>query len=51
MGRTSVCPVVLTENGYLSNAFDLKQTTSNSVNTAKAEAVTRGIVEYFTSIQ
>lgn len=51
MGRTSVCPVVLTENGYLSNAFDLKQTTSNSVNTAKAEAITKGIVEYFTSIQ
>ncbi len=50
-GRTSVCPVVLTENGYLSNSYDYNRIISDSKNTQKAKAITKGIVEYFVSIQ
>lgn len=51
MGRCSVCPVVLTENGYITNKTDLNNIASPSVNTAKAQAITAGIAEYFLSIQ
>lgn len=51
MSRVSVCPVVLTENGYYSNKYDYNNIIDNKVNTIKAEALTKGIVEYFTSIQ
>ena len=51
MNRVSVCPVVLTENGYMSNLYDFKNIKSSEVNTKKAEALTKGIVAYFKSIQ
>ncbi len=51
MGRCSVCPVVLTENGYMSNKYDLDNITNMTVNNAKAKAITAGIAEYFLSIQ
>lgn len=51
MGRCSVCPVVLTENGYMSNSYDLGNITNMKVNSAKAKAITAGIAEYFLSIQ
>lgn len=51
MLRSSVCPVVLTENGYMSNNFDYNNIINDSINTVKAKALTRGIVEYFKSIQ
>ncbi len=51
MGRVSVCPVVLTENGYMSNSYDLANITSESVNIQKAKAITKGIAEYFLSIK
>ena len=51
MSRVSVCPVVLTENGYYSNKYDYNNIIDDKVNTTKAEALTKGIVEYFTSIQ
>ncbi len=51
MGRCSVCPVVLTENGYMTNQFDLNNIINMSVNDAKAKAITAGIAEYFLSIQ
>ena len=51
MGRSSVCPVVLTENGYITNSYDYKNIISDSVNTKKAKAITQGIVDYFLSIR
>ncbi len=49
--RSTVCPVVLTENGYMSNTFDFNNIIDDNVNTQKAIALTKGIVEYFQSIQ
>ncbi len=49
--RSSVCPVVLTENGFMSNYKDYQNTKSAAKNTAKAVAITKGIVQYFRSIQ
>lgn len=51
MLRSTVCPVVLTENGYMSNINDFNNIINDSVNTQKAVAITQGIVEYFRSIQ
>ena len=51
MSRVSVCPVVLTENGYMSNKYDYDKIKSDKTNTQKAKALTKGIVEYFISIQ
>ncbi len=50
-GRVSVCPVVLTENGFMTSRYDFKNIKSNKVNTNKAIALTKGIVAYFKSIQ
>jgi N-acetylmuramoyl-L-alanine amidase len=49
--RSSVCPVVLTENGYMSNSGDYSKIIDEAINIKKAQALVRGIVEYFTSIQ
>ncbi len=51
MNRCSVCPVVLTENGYMSNSYDYEKIKSSTVATQKAKALTHGIVDYFLSIQ
>lgn len=51
VARTSTCPVVLTENGFISNKFDYLNIISDSQNTKKAKALTKGIVEYFKLIQ
>ncbi len=51
MGRCSVCPVVLTENGYMTNKYDFNNVINMDVNNAKAKAITAGIAEYFLSIQ
>ncbi len=51
MGRCSVCPVVLTENGYMTNKYDFNNIINMTVNNAKAKAITAGIAEYFLSIQ
>lgn len=47
MARSSYCPVVLTENGFMSNYFDYKNIISASKNDAKAKAIVRGIADYF----
>ena len=49
--RESVCPVVLTENGFMSNKYDYKNAIKSKVNRRKAKAITKGIVQYFSSIQ
>lgn len=51
VGRETTCPVVLTENGYMSNAGDLAGMQDEAVLRQKAEAMTRGIADYFLSIQ
>ena len=51
MCRTTNCPVVLTENGFMSNSYDYANITSDSANNQKAKAITIGIVNYFKSIQ
>ncbi len=51
MGRVSICPVVLTENGYMTNSYDLSNIKNDAVNTQKAKAITKGIVQYFLSIK
>lgn len=48
--RSSYCPVVLTENGFMSNIFDYKNIINNNKNNAKATAIVMGIAEYFLKI-
>ncbi len=50
MCRVSACPVVLTENGFISNPADFAGIADDGVNEQKAAAMVRGIVEYFNSI-
>lgn len=49
MSRISNCPVVLTENGFMSNSTDFGNMKSESWNAKCADAITKGIVEYFLS--
>ena len=51
MCRSTVCPVVLTENGFISSPKDFAAITDDAANTKKAVAITRGIVDYFNSIK
>ena len=51
MCRTTNCPVVLTENGFMSNSYDYGNIVNEEANLQKAKAITRGIVDYFKSIQ
>ena len=51
MARVTNCPVVLTENGYMSNNHDYENIISEESNLKKAKAITLGIVNYFNSIQ
>lgn len=50
MARTTNCPVVLTENGFISNQYDYNNIISEEKNVEKAKAITQGIVDYFLSI-
>lgn len=51
LARSTVCPVVLTENGYMSNANDLAKIKNDSINADKARTIAQGVVDYFNSIQ
>lgn len=51
MARSTVCPVVLTENGYMSNRQDFNGIIDEATNDRKAVAITKGIAEYFKSIR
>ncbi len=51
LGRITSCPLVLTENGYMSNNTDYNNIISNSKNVTKAKAIVKGIADYFISIQ
>lgn len=50
VARSTVCPVVLTENGYMSNSYDYQNIINNTVISQKAKAITKGIAEYFLSL-
>lgn len=50
MGRTTNCPVVLTENGYMTNRSDYNGITDDATNDKKADAIVKGIANYFLSI-
>ena len=50
MSRISDCPVVLTENGFMSNASDFNNMLNGKWNESCADAIVKGIVEYFLNI-
>lgn len=49
LARVTACPVVLTENGFISNPNDFVGISDDGVNTAKAQAITQGVLDYFNS--
>ena len=51
MGRMSDCPVVLTENGFMTNQTEYSDMIKPEFNQKCAVALAKGIVDYFKSIQ
>ncbi len=49
LARAPYCPVVLTENGFISGSQDFPNISSDAQCRKKAEAITQGIVDYFTA--
>lgn len=49
LARVTACPVVLTENGFISNPQDFAGISDESVNTLKAKAIAQGVLDYFNS--
>ncbi len=50
MMRQTVCPVILTENGYMSNLNDLTSMIDAAKVLTKAEAIAHGVADYFLAI-
>lgn len=50
MARESACPVVLMENGYMTNATDLANMLDEAAVQTKAQAIASGIARYFLQI-
>ncbi len=50
VARMTDCPVVLTENGFMTGNLDRIGIASEGVNIQKAKAITRGVAEYFKQI-
>jgi len=50
VARQAVCPVVLTENGFMTNAEDLADMMDDAKVQQKAESIARGVANYFLSI-
>ena len=51
LARNTDCPVVLTENGFMTNTSDYAKMLSEDYNNRYAKILTQGIVNYFKSIQ
>lgn len=51
VSRTTTCPVVLTENGFISNKKDYATMVSEDAANKKADAIAQAILDYFRSIQ
>ncbi len=49
LARVTSCPVILTENGFISNQQDFDGIINDSINTQKATAITQGVLDYFNS--
>ncbi|MBE6769178.1 MAG: N-acetylmuramoyl-L-alanine amidase [Ruminococcaceae bacterium] len=47
LGRVSDCPVILAENGFMSNSTELANMKNDAFNKKCAVAMTKGVVEYF----
>lgn len=47
VSRQTVCPIVLTENGHMSNITDLTGMLDDATIQKKAQALTQGIVNYY----
>lgn len=50
LSRISNCPVVLTENGFMSNSADFNLMMDDNWNSKCADAIVKGIVKYFLTI-
>ena len=50
VARETACPVVLMENGYMTNAQDFANMRNDEVLLRKAEAMARGVAKYFLDI-
>ncbi|MBP3706978.1 MAG: N-acetylmuramoyl-L-alanine amidase [Clostridia bacterium] len=48
--RVSTCPVVLTENGFMSNSDDYSNILNDNITNKKVNAMVQGIVDYFNLI-
>ena len=51
MARMSDCPVVLTENGFMSSPLDHTGIVDHDTNLRKAQAIAAGVARYFLSIR
>ena len=51
LSRVSDCPSVLTENGFMTNKKDYANMLDSEQNKKSAEALTKGIMNYFISMQ
>lgn len=49
LARVTSCPVILTENGFISNQQDFNGIISDDINYQKAQAITLGVLDYFNS--
>ena len=50
VARTAVCPVVLTENGYMTNSGDFEVIQNEQAMKIKAKAIAFGVADYFASV-
>lgn len=51
MCRYTPCPTVLTENGFMTNSAEYQNLVKDEYNEKCADALTKGIINYFKSIQ
>lgn len=51
VARMSDCPVVLTENGFMTSPIDYAGIVDHDVNVRKAQAIAEGVADYFLSIR
>lgn len=51
LARMTTCPVVLTENGFISSNIDFPGIADEGINQLKARMIVQGVAEYFTSIR
>ena len=50
VARQTCCPVALTENGYMSNQYDLNNTVDAGALESKAKAMAQAVADHFLKI-